>query len=103
MRALLIAAALATLAGCTATKEMQVRSALTNAGLPEPMAICMAEPLARDLSVEQLRSLSRVSKLAETRATNLSERQILDMLKRDLDPKTVGVVLRAGLGCILRG
>ncbi len=104
-RLLLLAtiAAIGTLAGCTATKEMRVRSALTNAGVPEPMAICMAEPLARDLSADQLRALARVGKLSRTRPTDLSERQILDMLKRDLDPETVGVVIRAGIGCILRG
>jgi hypothetical protein len=33
----------------------------------------------------------------------LDERRILDLLGRDLDPQTVQVVVRAGLGCFLRG
>lgn len=100
--AIALAAGLA-LAACATTKEAQVRSALTGAGLPETMATCMATPLARDLSTQQLRSLARVARLAETRPSNLSEQQVLNILKRDLDPETVGVVVRAGLGCFMRG
>lgn len=95
--------ALALVAGCTASKEMRVRTALTDAGVPEPMAQCMAEPLARDLSTSQLQSLGRVAKVGRTEFGNLTQKQLLDLLKRDLDPETVGVVMRAGLGCVLRG
>jgi hypothetical protein len=88
---------------CATTKEARVRSALLDAGMPEPMAVCMAEPLGRDLSVSQLRSLQRVAKLADTAPSNMTQAQVLDLLKRDLDPETVGVVVRAGVGCFLRG
>lgn len=91
------------LAGCAVTREAQVRTALTDAGLPPAFAQCMAEPLARDLSNDQLRSLARVAKLAGTNMRGLDERRILDLLGRDLDPQTVQVVVRAGLGCFLRG
>lgn len=97
-----VVAACALLAACTATKEMQVRSALTDAGLPPPMAACMATPMAEDLSTEQLRSLGRAARTARGMG-RMTEGQILDFLKRDLDPRTVGVVVRAGLGCFLRG
>lgn len=98
-----LALALVVLAGCAATKESQVRSALLNAGLPQPIAQCMATPLARDLSVNQLKSLQRVSKYAHGEGRGLTEGQLLDLLRRDLDPQTVGVVVRAGVGCFLRG
>jgi hypothetical protein len=91
------------LAACTTTKEAQVRTALTDAGLPPEFAQCMAEPMARDLSTAQLRSISRVARLRKTELGRLTERQVIDLLKRDLDPETVGVVVRAGLGCFLRG
>ncbi len=100
---LVLGLGLALLAGCATTKEAQVRSALTEAGLPPPFAACMAEPMARDLSTAQLRSISRVAKLRKTEIGRLSERQVIDLLKRDLDPETVGVVVRAGLGCFIRG
>ena len=92
-----------TLGACATTKEAQVRSALMDAGLNEPMARCMAEPMGQDLSVGQLKSLQRVAKLVNNSPANLTQRQIMDLLKRDLDPETVGVVVRAGLGCFLRG
>jgi hypothetical protein len=100
---LLLLALVAVLSGCTTTKQAQVRSALLDAGLSQPMADCMAEPLGRDLSVEQLRSLQRVAKLANTAPTKMSQQQVMTLLKRDLDPETVGVVVRAGVGCFLRG
>ena len=88
---------------CATTKEAQVRSALMDAGLNEPMASCMAVPMGKELSVGQLRSLQRVSKLVNTAPSKLTQRQVMDLLKRDLDPETVGVVVRAGFGCFVRG
>lgn len=67
------------------------------------MATCMAEPLGRDLSVNQLKSLQRVAKLANTSPTKMTQKQVMDLLRRDLDPETVGVVVRAGIGCFVRG
>lgn len=103
MKRLILPVLLLALAGCATTKQAQVRSALLDAGLSEPMASCMAEPLGSDLSVSQLKSLQRVAKLANTSPTRMTQKQILDLLKRDLDPQTVGVVVRAGIGCFVRG
>ena len=49
IRLLLPLALLALAAGCATTKQAQVRPALLEAGLPEPMAHCMAEPLGLSL------------------------------------------------------
>ncbi len=103
MKRLMLPVLLLALAGCATTKEAQVRSALLDAGLSEPMANCMAEPLGSDLSVSQLRSLKRVAQLANTSPTKMTQKQVMDLLKRDLDPQTVGVVVRAGIGCFVRG
>lgn len=102
MKPLLILAVVL-LAGCATSKEAQVRGALLNAGLPDGIARCMATPLARDLSVKQLQSLNRVSKYASGQVRGLTEGQVIDLLRRDLDPQTLGVVLRAGVGCFMRG
>ncbi len=101
--AVLVAALAHLVSACATTKEAQVRSALLDAGMPEPMAVCMAEPLGRDLSVSQLRSLQRVANVANTAPSKMTQQQVLNMLKRDLDPETVGVVVRAGVGCFVRG
>lgn len=103
MRLAATAIGLILLAGCTTTKQAQVRTALVDAGLSDPMATCMAEPLGRDLSVNQLKSLQRVAKLANTSPTKMTQKQVMDLLRRDLDPETVGVVVRAGIGCFVRG
>ena len=88
------------LGACATTKQVQVQSALLKAGVPQPMAVCMAEPLARDLTSAQLRSLGKIARSAKQ---ELSKQAALDLLRRDVDPETVGVVVRAGLGCLLRG
>ena len=91
------------LPACTTTKQAQVRTALLDAGLSQPMADCMAEPLGRDLSVNQLKSLQSVARLANTSPAKMTTQQVMNLLKRDLDPETVGVVVRAGVGCFVRG
>lgn len=88
---------------CATNREAQVRSALTEAGLPPSVAACMAEPMARDLTNSQLRSIGRVARSLSGRGARLTEGEVLDLLRRDLDPETVGVVVRAGVGCVLRG
>ena len=90
-------------AGCAANREARIASALTEAGLNPNLARCMATPIARDLSSDQLRSLQRVARLSGGRARDLTGGQILDTLQQsDLDPGTVAVLARAGLGCFLR-
>lgn len=91
------------LGACATTKQSQIRSALLDAGLPPTTATCMAEPLARDLSVSQLKSLQRVAKLAQTSPERIDSQKALELLRQDLDPETVGVVVRAGLECLVRG
>lgn len=89
--------------GCAISREAQVRTALTDAGLPPAFAQCMAEPLARDLSTDQLRSLARIARVARPEGPPLDEQQLLAMLRQSVDPATVSVVVRAGLGCFVRG
>ncbi len=100
---LFLAALFLALAGCVTTKQAQVRSALLDAGVPPSTADCMAEPLGRDLSVSQLQSLQRVAKLAKAKDGQIDSKRAMEVLRRDLDPETVGVVVRAGLGCLVRG
>lgn len=102
MRIWLIMGLLA-LSACAATREARIASALHDAGLPHGLATCMAEPLGRDLSNAQLNSLARLASLREARLEELGERGTLERIGRNLDPHTMGTVMRAGLGCMLRG
>ncbi|QMW22027.1 hypothetical protein [Sandaracinobacteroides saxicola] len=102
-RVLMTGLALVLLAGCTATKEMRVRSALQDAGMPPSQAACMARPLAEQLSVEQLRQLQSLVRMGEAQARALPPGELAARLGRVLDGPTLAVVLRAGFGCALRG
>lgn len=94
---------MAALAGCTATKEMRVRTALTDAGLSDRMAACMARPMAEQLTVRQLQDLSRATGMAREQLRNLSAAEVYQRLSRLVDAPTLAVVTRAGLGCAVRG
>jgi hypothetical protein len=61
----MVALACLALAAC-ASPEQQLRVGLTNAGLPDGIAACMAQDMTPKLSLDQLlklRSLSRVGRL----------------------------------------
>ena len=57
------------LSGC-ATPESRLRAGLVNAGLPEPLARCMAEHMVDRLSLIQLRRLSDLPAAREARTTD---------------------------------
>ena len=103
IRAIAIPLLLATVAGCTASRETRIATALAEAGLRPDLARCMATPIARDLDSTQLRALQRVARLASERAKDMTGGQMLDTLQRsNLDPKTVAVVASASVSCFLR-
>ncbi len=103
MRTLVALLALTALTACAVNKETQVRAALSDAGVPAATAQCMAEPMARELSVSQLKALGRVAKPLRDSGRRYSQRELFDILRRDLDPETMAVVVRAGFGCLVRG
>lgn len=84
-------------AGCT-SRESRIESALIQAGLPAAMAACMAPPLARDLSNDQLRRLAEVAKSGRTTTWNGTES--LRRLADGLDPLTIGIMARTSAGCL---
>ena len=87
------------LAGCAASYESQVRSRLVAAGLPPPVAGCMAGRLVDSLSRDQLRSLGRLAGLAE--AEKMPADEIVERARALLDPEVYAAVTGAGLGCAL--
>jgi hypothetical protein len=87
------------LASCSAIAESRIASALTDAGLSEPVSECMAERMVDRLSWDQLRSLSRLSE--ERKSKKMSLPEFLHHYRAALDPEVYAVVTRAGLGCAL--
>lgn len=96
----LVWAAVATLSlSACATPEARVRTGLVNAGLPQPIAGCMAERMVDRLSLVQLRrlqSLSTVSKV-DYRRTTIDE--FLHKVRALRDPEILSVTGKAALVC----
>lgn len=82
-------------------KEGRVRAHLVQFGLSEPMARCLAKPLARDLSVAQLRQLGGLAKAVRDRREPHGTTALIEQLTRTGDPQIVAVAGKAALGCAL--
>ena len=93
-RAALLIALLAA-SGCVQQiKESRVRSALTEGGLSEPLAACMAHRMAAKLTIRQLRSLQKVN---ATRGRTISE--FVAALRQNGDADAVEVTLSSAALC----
>ncbi|MEP6786066.1 MAG: hypothetical protein ABI898_10040 [Sphingomonadales bacterium] len=99
-KALLFALPLLALSAC-ATPESRVRTALLDAGLPRPIATCMAQRMVDRLSLAQLQRLSHLSGLNEAQIGQMTVRQFLRKVDALGDPKILSVVTTAGLGCAI--
>lgn len=94
--------ALVLLCGCAVSKEARIRAALADAGLPAPMAACMAERMADDLTGEQLQALAEAASVARRPAGEVTIEQALKALASVGDPAMIGVLAMATTGCIGR-
>jgi hypothetical protein len=73
-----------------------------NAGLPQPIAACMADRMVDRLSLVQLNKLSGLKKL---RGQDMRKITVEDFLKRARslqDPEILGVVSSSGLICAIK-
>ena len=86
------------LAAC-ATPEARVRTGLTNAGLSEPMAACMAERMVDRLSLIQLRRLGDLPYARDER----SVAGFLHRVRALRDAEIWGVSSTAAAVCAVRG
>ncbi len=95
-----VAALLLFLGGC-ASPERQLRTGLTDAGIPDRVAACMASDMNDRLSVSQLlklRSLSRVGRLDPART---SIERYLHQVRALRDTEILTVTTRAAARCTL--
>ncbi len=96
---------LALLGGCvTQQAEVKIETALLDYGVAPRQAACMADDLSHNLTIAQLRTLSRVAHEAKhDRYRDASLRDLAKLANRVGDPDLVLKVTRATLGCALRG
>lgn len=100
-RAGILLIAMAALSSC-ATPETRVRTALISAGLPKPVASCMADRMVDRLSLIQLNKLSGLKKLRNQDGGKLTVDQFLKRTRSLQDPEILGVVTSSGLICAVK-
>ena len=93
-RAVLLLAALALVSAC-AVPEARLRAGLVNAGLPPPLAACMAERMVDRLSLMQLR---RMSDLPQARDA-ISVTEFLHRVRALRDPGILAVAASSAAIC----
>lgn len=87
------------LASCAPVAESSVRTALTNAGLSESNADCMAERMVDRLSIAQLRKLERLRGTDTAALGRLSIPEFLRAVRRVDDPEVVAVTTSSAALC----
>lgn len=95
-------ATLATLSlSACATPEARVRTGLVNAGLPQPVAGCMAERMVDKLSLVQLRRLQSLSTVSKVDYRHITLDEYLHKVRALRDPEILTVTGKAALVCTL--
>jgi len=89
--------------GAERVTERRVGAILTERGLPPVLAQCMAKRMARELTIDQLRSLEKLAPLEGEPAIPRLPGEALAQLQRVGDPEAVRITTRAGLVCALAG
>lgn len=87
-------AALAALSAC-AVPEARLRTGLTNAGLPKPLAACMAERMVDRLSLAQLMRIADLPKAREAESLD----RFLRRVRALGDPEILAVATSSGGLC----
>lgn len=93
-RVIPLIAALATLSAC-AVPEAKLRTGLTNAGLPKPLAACMAERMVDRLSLAQLMRIADLPKAREAESLD----RFLRRVRALGDPEILAVATSSGGLC----
>lgn len=96
-----ILASLFALSAC-ATPETRIRTALTDAGLPNVMASCMADRMVDRLSLWQLNKLRGLKDLNDSSMENITLKEFLKRTKSLQDPEILGVVSSSGAICAVK-
>ena len=86
------------LASC-ATPETRLRTGLSNAGLSQSVAACMADRMVDRLSLLQLRRVGSLASLKDKRADALTLKQFLHKVRALKDPEILAVTVSSAALC----
>jgi hypothetical protein len=96
----LLFAPLILLASC-ASPQSQLRDGLQSAGLSRQTSSCMAEKMAHHLSLIQLRRLSSLGSLRDSRIADLTVGEFMHKVRVLNDPEIYSITTKAGLSCAI--
>lgn len=96
-----LGAALMLSACATVSPEARLRAGLVEAGLPAPIAGCMAEKMVDRLSLTQLRRLQSLASLRNSHMADMTVDRFLWKLRALEDPEIFVVASKAALVCAL--
>ena len=92
------------LGGCVSKyAEVRIESALLGYGVAPRQASCMADDLSQKLTIDQLRTLSRLAQESKGGLRNRPLRDLVRLAGRVGDQDMVVKVARATIGCAVRG
>lgn len=90
--------------GCAQTiAESRVKRALTNAGVDDRGASCMADRMVDRLSIKQLRKLEALSGVRGDTIGSMTVADFVRRVERVGDPEVLAVVSTSGVVCALQG
>ena len=90
------------LAACSTVVENRVETGLVEAGLPVSLASCMAEIWADDLSVDQIRGISRFADAVRDEDERLTVGRLIGHVGDWNDPQALAVVTTSAARCSVR-
>lgn len=99
--AMLVILALAS-AGCSKVVEQRVETGLTEAGVPAPLATCMAAAWADELSVDQIREIARLAQTVREERETLTVPRLIEHAASWNDPAALAVITRSAARCAFR-
>jgi hypothetical protein len=99
-RALIACCALLPLASaCATVAEQRVEAGLAEAGVPLGIATCMADIWAEELSISQIRRISRFADAVRDRDSRLTVGRLVTHVREWNDPEAMAVVTGSAARC----
>lgn len=102
LKIIALLAACTTLSACATVVENRVESGLVDAGVSPSMAKCMAEIWADDLSVSQIRGISRFADAVREEGGGLTVGRLIGHVRQWNDAEALGVVTSSAARCAIR-
>ena len=97
--ALAASCALLPLAGCATVAEQRVEAGPAEAGVPLGIATCMADIWAEELSIQQIRRISRFADAVRDKDSRLTIPRLVGHVRDWNDPEAMAVVSASAARC----